>query len=91
MTAITRASAVLDGIADRTLDGAKKIKIAQHYLIGQGVDVDGMTNEELAQGFLDKLFTLLKGHHMSAMIGQAQRANAAAEAIAQAEAETDFD
>lgn len=61
MTAITDTKLILETLAGRTLTNAKMVLIVNNYLTAHvdfaidpdGVDIDGMTNEELAQRFMD--------------------------------------
>lgn len=53
MTAITQTQAVLEGLANKTVSNAKALSIVKNYL--QYDDAEGLTNEQIAQRFIDRM------------------------------------
>ena len=63
MTAVTRAKAVLEGLAGKTLTNAKMVKIVDNFIANYGgVNLEGApgTNEEKAQFFIDRVLAQIK-------------------------------
>ena len=82
MTAQTRAKAVMEGLAGKTLSNATLLSIATNYIgPNAGALVEGeptaLTSEETAQMFLDHMLGRARHHIKAGASRIAQDANAA--------------
>ena len=58
MAAIDQATAILEGLANKSLSNPQKIKLIEHFINYR--ETQGLTPEEKAQEFVDALFILVK-------------------------------
>ena len=80
MTALTQATAVLEGLAGKTLTNARKLQIVTDYNGPDAGTLSGgvltpFTSEEAAQAFLDDMLARAKHKVKSGAVRTAQEAN----------------
>ena len=76
MTAITQAIAVMEGLAGKTLSSTIMLASAKNYINYR--DSQSLTNEQIAQKFIDAMFTRAKHQIKSAAANKANEDNMAA-------------